>query len=158
MIVITGASDGLGRELVKLFLSEGKRVVGLSRSKCGPGVEHIKTDLLDESSIVKAAERINKDKDKLEVLINCAGVLSIENIDKLTSKEIDRVLGTNIRAPLLLTSELFNKIKKDGADIVNIASTVGLKGYKDQASYGASKWAIRGLSANLQVELKDFPS
>jgi 3-oxoacyl-[acyl-carrier protein] reductase len=47
------------------------------------------------------------------------------------------------------------RIKKDGADIVNVASTLGLKGYVDQAAYVSSKWAMRGFSANLQTELKD---
>jgi len=158
MIVITGASDGLGRELANLFISEGKRVVGISRGECPTGVEHLKTNLLNESDISKAANVITADKEHLEVLVNAAGVLSIEKIEELTTSEVDKVLGTNIRAPLLLTSKLMKKIKKDGADIVNIASTVGHKGYQDQASYGSSKWAMRGFGANLQVELKDYPS
>lgn len=157
MIIVTGASDGLGRELAKLFVGDGRRVIGLSRSPCLEGVEYIKTDLLNESSISKAAEFINKDKETLEILINCAGVLSVEKINNLTLKEIDRVLATNIRAPLLLTSKLMEKIKRDGADIVNVASSVGLKGYSDQAAYGSSKWAVRGFSANLQIELKNYP-
>jgi len=158
MIVITGASDGLGKELATLMVNSGKRVIGLSRSACGEGVEHIVTDLTSEMDIEQAANKINVDSEPLEALINCAGVLSIEKVESLTSKKVDRVLATNIRAPLLLTSRLMDKIKRDGADIVNVASTVGLKGYVDQAAYGASKWAIRGFSANLQTELKDYPS
>lgn len=84
--------------------------------------------------------------------------MSVEEVEKLSTKEVDKVLDTNIRAPLLLTSKLMNKIKKDGADIVNVASSVGLKAYQHQAAYGASKWAMRGFSANLQLELKNFPS
>jgi len=158
MIVITGASDGLGKELATLMVNSGKRVIGLSRSACGEGVEHIVTDLTSEMDIEQAANKIKVDSEPLEALINCAGVLSIEKVESLTSKEVDRVLATNIRAPLLLTSRLMDKIKRDGADIVNVASTVGLKGYVDQAAYGASKWAIRGFSSNLQTELKDYPS
>lgn len=158
MIVITGASDGLGRELAALFVADGKRVVGLARGNCGESVEHIQTDLTDEQSIASVVSKINADQEPLEALINCAGVLSIEKIEALTSSEINKVLDTNIKAPLLLTSGLMNKIKLDGADIVNVASTVGLKGYVDQAAYGASKWAMRGFSANLQTELKDYRS
>jgi len=158
MIVITGASDGLGKELATLMVNSGKRVIGLSRSACGEGVEHIVTDLTSEMDIEQAANKIKVDSEPLEALINCAGVLSIEKVESLTSKEVDRVLATNIRAPLLLTSRLMDKIKRDGADIVNVASTVGLKGYVDQSAYGASKWAMRGFSSNLQTELKDYPS
>lgn len=157
MIVITGASDGLGREVSKIFLKKGKRVIGLSRRECEKGVEHINVDLSDETSINGAVDKINADQVSIEALINCAGVLSVEKIESLTISEIDKVLDVNIRAPLILTSGLMAKIKKDGADIVNVASTIGLKGYEDQAAYGASKWAIRGFSTNLQVELKNYP-
>lgn len=157
MIVITGASDGLGKALAELYIKKGKRVIGLSRNGCGNGVEHIKTDLLDETSVDSAAKKINNDSEKLDALINCAGVLSVQKLDQLTPTEIDKTLGTNIRAPLLITSRLIKKIKVDGADIVNVASTVGFKGYEDQAAYGASKWAIRGFSTNLQAELKSTP-
>lgn len=155
MIVITGASDGLGRELAKLFVSEGKHVIGLSRSKCDKNVEHVKVDLTNEKSISSAAKIINSKRDQLEALINCAGVLSIEKFEKLTASEVDRVFSTNIRAPLLLTSKLVDRIRRDGADVVNVASTVGLKGYKDQTAYSSSKFAMRGFSVNLQIELKD---
>ncbi len=155
MIVITGASDGLAKEIAGLYIKAGKRVIGLSRGKCDPGIERIETDLLSESSINDATKKINSDKEKIEALINCAGVFSIEKIASLTPKEVDRVLWTNVRAPMLLTSQLIKKIIKDGGDILNVASTVGLKGYPDQAAYGASKWGMRGFSANLQTELKD---
>jgi uncharacterized protein len=157
MIIITGASDGLGRELAKLYIAEGKHVISLSRNESESGVEHIETDLRDELAIEKVAKIINTREEAIEALINCAGVLSIEKLDQLTVEEIDKVLETNVKAPLLLTSRLIHKIKVDGADIVNVASTVGLKGYADQAAYGASKWAMRGFSANLQTELKDTP-
>jgi NADP-dependent 3-hydroxy acid dehydrogenase YdfG len=50
-----------------------------------------------------------------------------------------------------------DRIKKDGADIVNVSSSVGTKAYESQTAYGASKWAMRGFSANLQLELKKTP-
>jgi short-subunit dehydrogenase len=158
MIVITGASDGLGKELSKLFVAEGKRVIGLSRTKPDSAVEFIQTDLCVEQSINQAAEKINNDPEKLEALINCAGVYSEQEIDKLTASEINRIFQTNVQAPMLLTSLLIDRIKKDSADIVNVASSIGFKAYENQAAYGASKWALRGFSANLQLELKKTPS
>lgn len=155
MIIITGASDGLGKELSRLYLDEGKRVIGLSRGNCIVGVEHIETDLLNPQDIENTIKKLNSDSEPIEALINCAGVLSIENLENISASELDRVFATNVKAPMLLVSGLIEKIKKDKGDIVNVASTVGLKAYKDQAAYGASKWALRGFSQNLQVELKD---
>lgn len=155
MIVITGASEGLGKALAEVYVRAGMRVIGLSRGKCPEGVEHVKTDLTKEADIKKAAKLINKDKEPIEALINCAGVLSLEKLEKITSKQLDHVMSVNVRAPILLTSALLNKIRKDEGDILNVSSTVGTKGYVDQAVYGSSKWALRGFSTNLQTELKD---
>ncbi len=158
MIVVTGASGGLGSELCKLFVAEGKKVVGLSRSSGVPGIEHIQTDLLDENSVASAVKQILGKQEPLETVLNCAGVFSQQEPEELTAGEIDRVFGTNIRSSMLVVSGLMGRIKNDGTDIVNIASTVGLKAYAGQAAYGASKWAVRGFSQNLQVELQSYPS
>lgn len=158
IVIITGASDGLGAALADLYVKQGKRVIGLSRSKCADGIEWLETDLENAQSINDAVKKIVNKEAELEALINCAGVLSIEKIESLSTTEVDRVFNTNVRAPMLLTSELIEKIKKDGADIVNVASTVGFKGNANEAAYGASKWALRGFSANLQTELKNYPS
>ncbi len=155
MIVITGASDGLGLQLAKLYKDAGKKVVNISRRDCAYADVNISTDLRKGSEIEKAAKQIVEIDEPIEAVINCAGVLSIQALDKVTDEEVDRVLATNVKSAILLISNLAERIKKDGTDIVNVASTVGLKGYIDQAAYGASKWAMRGFSANLQAELKD---
>jgi short-subunit dehydrogenase len=158
MIIITGASDGLGLQLAKLYKEEGKTVINISRHKSEFASMDILCDLQKGSDIEKAVEQVVAIDEPLEVLINCAGVLSIQPLGKITEEEIDKVMSTNVRAAILLVSGLIEKIKKDGADIVNVSSTVGLKGYVEQAAYGASKWAMRGFSANLQAELKGTPS
>lgn len=155
MIVITGASDGLGRELSNLFAESGKTVVNISRRANDRAKYNIQTDLRNDISIKDAAQQILDIDEPLEALINAAGVMSLEEVEKITPEQLDAVLETNVRGPILLISALMERIKHDGADIVNVASTVGTKGYVSQTAYGASKWAMRGISANLQVELKD---
>ncbi len=155
MIVITGASDGLGRQLAKLYKEAGKTVVNISRRECEYADTNLLRDLRVGSEIEKAANEVAAIDEPLEAIVNCAGVMSIQPLGKITEDEIKRVMSTNVKSAILLVSNLADRIKKDGTDIVNVASTVGLKGYVDQAVYGASKWAMRGFSANLQVELKD---
>lgn len=155
MIIITGASDGLGLELAKLYKQSGKKVINISRRPSDFADRNLATDLLDETQIDKAAGEILADEEPVEVLINCAGVMSLESVSSITAAEIDRTFGVNVRAAMLLVSKLAQRLKEDRADIINVASTVGLKAYPDQASYGASKWAMRGFSQNLQLELKD---
>lgn len=155
MIIITGASDGLGLELAKMYIEAGKKVINISRRKSEFADVNLLTDLLQESQIDKATQEILTVEEPIEVLVNCAGVMSLEPLSNITASEIDRTFGVNTRAAMLLVSRLAERLKQDHADIVNVASTVGLKAYQDQAAYGASKWAMRGFSQNLQLELKD---
>lgn len=157
MIVITGASDGLGHQLAKLYKEAGKTVVNISRSKCEYADYNILLSLREGTDIEKAAKAVIAIDEPLEALVNCAGVLSVQPLGKITEDEVKRVMSTNVKSAILLVSNLAERIKQDGTDIVNVASTVGLKGYVDQAVYGASKWAMRGFSNNLQIELKDTP-
>ena len=158
MIVITGASDGLGLQLAKIYKEAGKTVVNISRRKSDFASVNILHDLNIGEEIKRASEEVLKINEPLEALINCAGVLSVQPLGKITEDEFDRLMSTNVKPAILLVSNLIERIKKDGSDIVNVASTVGLKGYANQAIYGASKWAIRGFSANLQLELKGTAS
>ncbi len=157
MIVITGASDGLGYQLAKLYKEAGETVVNISRRQCEHAEHNVLTDLRQSSEVEKAAQHVLAIDEPLEAVINCAGVMSFQPLGEITADEIERVLSTNVTAAMLLVSKLSNRITHDEADIVNVASTIGLKGYADQAAYGVSKWAMRGFSANLQVELKDTP-
>lgn len=158
MIVITGASDGLGYQLAKLYKDGGKTVVNISRRECEYADTNLLHNLREGSEIEQAAKEVAALDEPLEAIVNCAGVMSIQPLGEITEDEIKRVMSTNVKSAILLVSNLAERIKKDGTDIINVASTVGLKGYADQAVYGASKWAMRGFSANLQVEFKDTPS
>lgn len=155
MIIITGASDGLGLELAKIYKDTGKKVINISRRDSKFADVNLPTDLLQESQIEKAIQEILAIGEPIEVLVNCAGVMSLEALNNITASEIDRTFGVNTRAAMILVSRLTERLKQDHTDIVNVASTVGLKAYQDQAAYGASKWAMRGFSQNLQIELKD---
>lgn len=158
MIVITGASDGLGLQIAKLFQADGKKVVNVSRRPSKHADINVLTNLRDGKEIEVAAKKIGKIKEQLEALINCAGVFSKSPFGKITEVEIKRLMSTNVKGPMLLVSNLADRIRKDGTDIVNVSSTAGTKGNQNEAIYNASKWALRGFSANLQAELRDTPS
>jgi uncharacterized protein len=155
MIVITGASDGLGLQIARVYKEAGKRVVNVSRRDSQYANDNLQTDLTNEASVGGTVDAIGQMGEPIEALVNCAGVMSLEPLNKVTASELDRVFGVNIKGVILLVSGLADRMKQDGTDIVNVSSTVGLKAYPDQAAYGASKWAMRGFSQNLQIELKD---
>ena len=155
MIVITGASDGLGLEVAKVYKQAGKTVVNVSRRGSPCADYNILHNLQKGEEILLAAKEISEIDEKLDAIINCVGVWSEEPIGSITEAEIKRLMATNAKSSILLTSELLDRIKLDSADVLNVISTAGLKGNSHHAVYVASKWAQRGYTLSLQDELKD---
>lgn len=156
MFVITGASDGLGLEIAKQVAAKGKRVVSLSRSKpSADDVEWVQTDLMDDTSIRSAAEKILVIDEPVEALVNCAGITTYEAADSLTAENLDRMFKVNTIAPMLLVSKLLPRMQQDGTDIVNVTSTIVRRAAEaQQDGYAATKWALHGFSRNLSAQLK----
>ena len=152
-VLITAASDGLGRELAKLCVHDGIEVICISRRKPDYSAVHIKTDLTDEKSIINCADEIKKSYAKFDALVNCAGIVSIGETCKIDYKELDNLMKVNAVAPMFLTSKLLELIKENEADVINVGSTAGTKGKANECIYGSSKWAMRGFTKSLQDEL-----
>ena len=106
MIVITGASGGLGGELAKLYKKDGKTVINVSRNPSEYADKNLIHDLTKGSEIEAAAAEILKINEPLEVLINCAGIYSTDDLADITEEEIKKNMATHVKAPILLTSKL----------------------------------------------------
>jgi 3-oxoacyl-[acyl-carrier protein] reductase len=148
----------LGRELAKVLQEAGRVVVNVSRRPCEFAEYNFLHDLTHPQEIEAAAKEICALKEPLEAVVNAAAVMSVQPLGKVTAAEVTSVMDTNIKGAILLVSALADRIDKDGTDVVNVSSTVGAKGYVEQAAYGASKWAMRGFSQNLQAEFRGKPS
>ncbi len=154
-ILLTGASDGLGKSFGKMCLENNMKVVALCRSKPDYECDFIKTDLTDEVSMLNACQLIKQKYSNFDTLINCAGVPGVQKLEEVTYDVLDDLMKINVLAPIYLVTQLITLIKENEADILNVGSTIGTKeGYPEQIAYTTSKWAIRGTSKNLQLELK----
>lgn len=155
-IILTGASDGLGKEFAYKCLKEKDiNIIALCRTKPDYECDFIKTDLADEKSMQNACNIIKENYNKITAIINCAGVPGVQKLEEVTYDVLDNLMKINVLAPIFLVTELITLIKESEADILNVGSTIGTKeGYPDQIAYTTSKWAMRGTSYNLQVELK----
>lgn len=154
-IILTGASDGLGKEFAKLCISQNINIIALCRTKPDYDCDFIKMDLTDEESMINACNIIKEKYSNFNAFINCAGVPGIQKLNEITYSCLDDLMKINCIAPMFLTSQLIDLIKNNEADIINVGSTIGLKqGYENQLAYTTSKWALRGTSYNLQLELK----
>ena len=153
--LLTGGSDGLGKEFALLCLAKDIEIVCIDRVKPDYNCHYIQTDLVNEKEIENAANIIKDKYNCFDALVNCAGVTSLQSANEITYSEIQRVHGINLLAPIYLTSQLFDTIKANEADILNVGSTAGTKPYLKHIVYGSAKQALRNFSQNLQLELKD---
>lgn len=155
-VIITGASEGLGFELARLFVEKGVEVVSICRTNPRVTTTHIPTDLTKKEDILNTIETIKKEHDSFDAIIHSAGIASRTPLDLIDYDEMEALFKVNVFSGVQLVSGLTENIKTSEADIVMIGSTIAYKTFVDQSTYTASKWSVLGFVKNLQLEYKDL--
>ena len=160
-ILITGASGGIGKSLVKKFVSlEGNVLAtGTKTEKLDalkkefPNISVLKFDISDHSKIEEFIENVSSQLVGLDVLINNAGI-NMDNLSlRMKDEEWQKVIDVNLGSTFFLCKHAIKKMLKNKyGRIVNITSIVGHTGNLGQANYAASKAAIIGMSKSLAIE------
>ena len=166
LVLVTGATGGIGRALCTLLSAAGARVVlnGLVPSQ----LDELRTQLGLQHQVVVAdistaagreqLERTCAQQGGLDVLINLAGILDSGMYLQQSEASIARLMEVNALAPMLLTRTLLPQlVRKPQARIVNVGSTFGSIGHPGFATYCASKAAVKMFSEALARELADTP-
>ena len=160
-ILVTGASGGIGREIVKKFISLEGTVVATGTNlerldllkKDFPNVNVVKFDISEHSKIEEFIDNVFTQLSGLDILINNAG----KNMDNLSlrmkDEEWQKVIDINLTSTFLLSKYAIKKMLKNKyGRIVNISSVVGHTGNLGQANYSASKAGIIGMTKSLAIE------
>jgi 3-oxoacyl-[acyl-carrier protein] reductase len=160
-ILITGATGGIGSELVKKFLSLGGSVVATGRKdeklemikKKYPNVKIQRFDISEHSRIEEFINNVISDLGGLDVLINNAG-MNMDNLSiRMKDEEWKKVIDVNLTSTFLLCKHsIKTMLKSKFGRIVNITSIVGHSGNLGQSNYAASKAGIIGMSKSLAIE------
>jgi len=160
-ILITGATGGIGKALVKKFVSlEGNVLAtGTKTEKLNalkkefPNINILKFDISDHSKIEEFIENTSSQLAGLDVLVNNAGI-NMDNLSlRMKDEEWKKVIDVNLGATFFLCKYAIKKMLKNKyGRIVNITSIVGHTGNLGQANYAASKAAIIGMSKSLAIE------
>ena len=160
-ILITGASGGIGNELVKKFVSLGGNVLGSGTKtekldllkKKYPSIKVKKFDMSDHSRIEEFIENVSLESGSLDILINNAGI-NMDNLSiRMKDEEWKKVIDINLTSTFLLSKHTIKKMLKNKfGRIVNITSVVGHTGNTGQSNYAASKAGIIGMSKSLAIE------
>ncbi len=162
VVLLTGASAGIGRDTALLFAKEGAKVVAVARreerlkeiaeqSKDLAGeIVAFKADISKQEDIDKMVDFTMDKYGKIDVLVNNAGVMdNFEPVTEVTDEDWNKIISINLTAPMkTLRKVLPIMVKQEKGSIVNISSLGGLFGARAGASYTASKFALTGLTKN----------
>ena len=157
MIIVTGASRGLGRSVAERLISSGREVLSLSRtSEEAPG-DSVTCDVSNYEAVKAVAQSLRKEKREIEGLVNAAGIASMNLAVTTPPSMTQKLIQTNL-AGTIHCCQLFAPlmIRKKAGSIINfstIAVTLGLKG---ESIYAASKAGVEGFSRAFAREMADF--
>ncbi len=161
-VLVTGASRGIGRAIVKRLAMRHMQVVANARdaaalkdvARLAPDrITVMVGDLTDteqrDALVPRAAEEIGG----LDVLVNCAGVLRYGEVGDIEEQDLIVTLKVNLLAPLLLAQAAAPYLAERGGCVVNVASTLGIRPAPGLTAYAASKAALISVTRTLAAEL-----
>ena len=170
--LITGATGGLGRELAMEFFKSGVNLfltgrdikkleslkIQLEKSTKDHGkIVFYAVDLTDVTNIQKFVKKIRSTFQKIDILVNCAGVFPVKQLSDYTLADFENCFNVNVKAPFILCKEFSqDMVNKKWGRIVNIASSSAYKGFRNTSVYCASKHALLGFTRSIHSELKEY--
>lgn len=168
-IIITGASQGIGRAIAQAFASQGDHVICIARSEnqlqelCdqirdgGGSAEFFTCDLADPLKIETTLHSVLAKHPRIHVLVNNAGVGTFKDIDQCSTSEVSLPVAVPFAAGLHLTRLLVPHFKQQGGgQILNLTSPAGYLHLPGMVPYGASRHAVNAMSLALREELAPY--
>jgi len=168
--VVTGASDGLGKQISLKLAKEGASLALVARNeeklnevkkeaeKLGsPKVICYPCDIQDKEQIKKTVQKIEVDFNEVQILLNIAGIWQKLNLlEDIPEGEVDSVINSDLTGMIHMTRLMLPILKRqDEAIIINDSSKSGVTAQPGQSVYTAAKWGVRGFTEVLKEDLKD---
>jgi len=160
VMLITGTRKGIGAELVEHYTSAGFEVIGCSRGEAEYSFDHYRhyqADVADEKAIKQMCTDIRRRHGSLDVLINNAGIASMNHCLLTPLITVQKILSTNVIGTFLLCREAAKLMRRSGSGrIVNFATVATPLKLEGEAIYAASKAAVVSLTEVMARELAEL--
>ncbi len=164
--VITGAAQGLGLAISKMFVQNGATVCmldlnmqklqsAIDESNLGQKALAFECDVCNLNSIHFARDQIIQRCKQVHVLVNNAGIIQDAMLLKMTEKAFDNVINVNLKGVFLVTQAFVSHMQNISASIINISS-VAYRGNFGQSNYSASKAGVVGMTKTWALELSKY--
>jgi NAD(P)-dependent dehydrogenase (short-subunit alcohol dehydrogenase family) len=163
-VLITGAGGGIGAATARAFGARGANVALNGRRAGeldeladeiragGGGAAVFPADVRRRDQVERTVRDVTSHFGGLDVLVNNAGVATFLPLDQTGDAVWEETLGTNLTAPFLFCRAALSHLLASGGIVVNVGSVAALRGFPNNAAYGASKAGLRGLSLALRAE------
>jgi NAD(P)-dependent dehydrogenase (short-subunit alcohol dehydrogenase family) len=146
-IVVTGAASGLGLAIARAAEAEGARIIALDRD-AAPFAGARQCDVSDEAAVRGALA----DVERLDGLVNSAGVALRTTVPDTAMEDYDRLMAVNLRGSFLAAKYAIPKMRGQGGAILHLSSVTGTTGTRGRAAYSASKGAIVALTRAMALD------
>ncbi|EGQ7792647.1 SDR family oxidoreductase [Vibrio parahaemolyticus] len=160
LVVITGASSGIGEAIARRFSEEGHPLLLVARrierleALNLPNTLCEKVDLTDQANLITAIEKAEAQFGPADVLVNNAGVMLLGQIDTQDAAEWKRMFDVNVLGLLNGMHSVLAPMKaRNSGTIINISSIAGKKTFPDHAAYCGTKFAVHAISENVREEV-----
>lgn len=157
MIIVTGASEGIGRAIIERLIKQGENVFGISRHTENLPFRSMSGDVSSYNDLKEISNIFKKEKFRVKGIINAAGVASM-NLALLTPPEItNKIISVNLLGTIY-TSQIFSPylIRERKGTIINFSTIAVPLGLKGESVYIASKAGVEGFSRSFAREMADF--
>ena len=151
-IIVTGGSSGIGESIIDLLLENHGTVINIDINN-NSKTKTIISDITKNKDVEKV---VNSVPDKIDILINNAGIGLVGNIENTNEKDFDKIFEVNVKGLFNITKALIPRMKKDGGTIINMASTAAIVGLDDRFAYSASKGAVMSMTNSIAKDYISF--
>ena len=159
-ILITGGAGGIGLEIVHYFEKKNFNIIILDKTlkknfkKIKKNIFYFEVDLLEIKKTEKKIQQIISKFKTIDILINCAGIQYISEIENFPTNEWRKVIDINLTSSFITSKNIIPVMKKNNSGrIINISSVHGLVASENKSAYVASKHGLIGLTKAIALEL-----